>query len=104
VLAAGVAALFVKPAASVIRAIRVDATWYADEQVWIAESPNLPGLVTGGDALWEVCSKLPGMVQDLLDCEGYKGAFCISIRCPNTPIAQIEAPSMVRRSESAPAF
>lgn len=47
--------------------IIVTATWDSEVSVWVAESPNLPGLITEASSLDELDAKLPGLVHDLLD-------------------------------------
>jgi len=47
--------------------IVVRATWDPDAQVWTAESPDLPGLVTEADSLNELDAKLPNLIRDLME-------------------------------------
>jgi hypothetical protein len=47
--------------------IVVRAAWDQDAQVWVAQSSDLPGLVTEASSLDELGEKLPGLIQDLLD-------------------------------------
>lgn len=54
--------------------ILVRATWDDEVKVWVAESPDLPGLVTEAKSLDELDRKLPGLILDLLsddddDCD-----------------------------------
>jgi predicted RNase H-like HicB family nuclease len=51
------------------RYILVRATWDEEAKVWVAESSDLPGLVTEAPSLDELSTKLPGMIQDLLESE-----------------------------------
>jgi predicted RNase H-like HicB family nuclease len=50
--------------------IIVKATWDPEAGVFVAESDDVPGLVTEAASLDELSAKLPGMIQDLLDNEG----------------------------------
>jgi predicted RNase H-like HicB family nuclease len=47
--------------------IVVRATWDDEANVWVAESPDLPGLVTEAESLNALDAKLPGLIQDLLE-------------------------------------
>jgi predicted RNase H-like HicB family nuclease len=49
--------------------ILVRATWDAEANVWVAESPDLPGLVTEAPSIEALNEKIPGMIQDLLGDE-----------------------------------
>jgi predicted RNase H-like HicB family nuclease len=51
------------------RYILVRATWDDEAEVWVAESPDLPGLVTEAPDINALAEKLPGLVQDLLESE-----------------------------------
>lgn len=46
--------------------ILVRATWDDEVKVWVAESPDLPGLVTEASSLDDLDKKLPGLVLDLV--------------------------------------
>lgn len=50
--------------------IVVRATWDDAAKVWVAESTDLPGLVTEAESLNALDAKLPGMIRDLLDDDG----------------------------------
>jgi predicted RNase H-like HicB family nuclease len=52
------------------RLIVVRATWDDEAKVWVAESPDLPGLVTEAESLDALDAKLPGLIQDLLEDDG----------------------------------
>jgi predicted RNase H-like HicB family nuclease len=52
---------------TVPRTIVVRATWDNEANVWVAESLNLPGLVTEAETLDALDAKLPGLIQDLLE-------------------------------------
>ena len=47
-------------------AVRVRAEWDDEAQVWVAESPNLPGLVTEADTIEALREKLRIIVPELL--------------------------------------
>jgi predicted RNase H-like HicB family nuclease len=47
--------------------IVVRATWDDEAKVWVAESPDLPGLITEAESLNALDAKLPGLIQDLLE-------------------------------------
>jgi predicted RNase H-like HicB family nuclease len=50
--------------------IVVKATWDPEAQVFVAESDDVPGLVTEAESIEALQAKLPGIIQDLLDQEG----------------------------------
>lgn len=52
--------------------IVVRATWDDDACVWVAESSDLPGLVTEAASLDELDSKLPNLILDLLDADNHQ--------------------------------
>ncbi|CAL80092.1 conserved hypothetical protein [Bradyrhizobium sp. ORS 278] len=45
----------------------VRATWDQKSSYWVAESSDVPGLVTGATTLNELAAKIPGIIQDLLE-------------------------------------
>jgi predicted RNase H-like HicB family nuclease len=49
------------------RVIVVRARRDEDAKVWVAESTDLPGLITEAETLEALDAKLPGMIQDLLE-------------------------------------
>jgi predicted RNase H-like HicB family nuclease len=51
------------------RLIVVWAVWDAEAGVWVAESEDVPGLVTEADSIEALEAKLPGLIQDLLEDE-----------------------------------
>jgi predicted RNase H-like HicB family nuclease len=51
------------------RLIVVRATWDDEVNMWVAESPDLPGLITEAESLNALDEKLPGLIQDLLECD-----------------------------------
>jgi predicted RNase H-like HicB family nuclease len=49
------------------RLIVVRATWDEEASVWVAESSDLPGLITEAASIDELDAKLPALIWDLLD-------------------------------------
>jgi predicted RNase H-like HicB family nuclease len=49
--------------------IIVKATWDPEAKVFVAESDDVPGLVTEAETIEALRAKLPGMIQDLLDVQ-----------------------------------
>ena len=47
----------------------VRATWDPEANVWVAESSDLPGLVTEAATLDALALKLPGLIQDLMESD-----------------------------------
>lgn len=47
--------------------IVVKATWDPEANVFVAESEDVPGLVTEAPSIEALLAKLPGIIQDLLD-------------------------------------
>ncbi len=47
--------------------IVVKATWDPEANVFVAESDDVPGLVTEAESIEALQAKLPGIIQDLLD-------------------------------------
>jgi len=58
--------------------IVVRATWDQEANVWTAESPDLPGLVTEASSLDDLDRKLPGLIQDLME-DGANGDMDIPV-------------------------
>jgi hypothetical protein len=46
--------------------IVIKATWDPEASVWVAESEDVPGLITEADTMEALQKKLPGIIQDLL--------------------------------------
>jgi predicted RNase H-like HicB family nuclease len=44
----------------------IDAEWDAEASVWLASSPDVPGLATGAESLDALVEKLRTVVPDLL--------------------------------------
>lgn len=51
------------------RLIVVRAVWDSEAGVWVAESEDVPGLVTEADSVEALEAKLTGLIQDLLEDE-----------------------------------
>jgi len=51
-------------------ALIVRATWDPEAEMWVAVSPDLPGLVTEAGSLDELRAKLKIMIPDLLEARG----------------------------------
>jgi predicted RNase H-like HicB family nuclease len=48
----------------------VKATWDAEASVWVAESDDVPGLVTEAATMEELVVKLKVMIPELLEANG----------------------------------
>jgi hypothetical protein len=48
----------------------VNAVWDADAEVWVAESDDVPGLVTEAKTFEGLLKKLRAMVPELLELNG----------------------------------
>jgi predicted RNase H-like HicB family nuclease len=48
----------------------VTATWDSDASVWVAESENVPGLVTEAENLETLVKKLRTLIPELLEANG----------------------------------
>jgi predicted RNase H-like HicB family nuclease len=64
------------------RLIVVRAIWDREAAVWIAESEDVPGLVTEAETIENLEAKLPGLIQDLLDEDG--SSIEIAVQCSAT--------------------
>lgn len=51
----------------------VDAWWDDDAKVWIATSPDIPGLVVETESWGAMVMEVPLVVDDLLDVRGEPG-------------------------------
>ena len=49
--------------------IVVRAEWDPEASVWVAESEDVPGLVTEAETVEALQAKLPSLIQDLLENE-----------------------------------
>lgn len=52
------------------KAMTVRAEWDADARVWVAESDDVPGLVTEADTIDELVERLRVLVPELLELNG----------------------------------
>jgi len=68
-------------------AIKVTAFWDDEAKVWVAESKNVPGLITEADTVSALVQKLKYLIPELLDENGYEDGEEI----PFTVISEIEA-------------
>jgi len=50
--------------------IDVKAAWDAEAQVWYIQHSDLPGLHLEAETPSELCNKLPGAIEDLLEGKG----------------------------------
>ena len=50
--------------------IQVTAIWDEEAHVWVAESEDVPGLITEAGTLEQLVSKLESMVPELLELNG----------------------------------
>ena len=51
------------------RLIVVRAMWDPEAHVWVAESPDVPGLVTEAETIPALEAKLPNLIRDLLETD-----------------------------------
>lgn len=58
--------------------IFVRATFDPEAKVWVAESTDLPGLVTEADTLEALQEKIPAMIRDLLE-DNSDDATCVEV-------------------------
>ena len=54
----------------VMREFKVTALWDPEASVWVAESDDVPGLVTEADTVEQLVAKLRVMVPELLEVNG----------------------------------
>ncbi len=59
--------------------ILVKATWDPEARVFVAESEDVPGLITEAESLEALRAKLPGIIQDLLAVDEADGEIEIPI-------------------------
>lgn len=62
------------------RIIRVDARWIADDDVWIATSEQVPGLVVEGPNWTEMIREVRLLAPDLLELAGQQTAATLVFR------------------------
>jgi hypothetical protein len=60
------------PKPSLDNQFTVDATWDDDAEVWVAESGEIPGLITEAESRVKLNKKLSGLVPELLELNGCK--------------------------------
>jgi predicted RNase H-like HicB family nuclease len=56
-----------------MREFKVTAFWDQEASVWVAESQDVPGLVTEADTVEQLVAKLRTMVPELLEANGVLG-------------------------------
>jgi predicted RNase H-like HicB family nuclease len=56
-----------------MREFKVTAFWDPEASVWVAESEDVPGLVTEADTVEQLVAKLRTMVPELLEANGILG-------------------------------
>jgi predicted RNase H-like HicB family nuclease len=56
-----------------MREFKVTAFWDPEASVWVAESDEVPGLVTEADTVEQLIAKLRVMVPELLEANGVLG-------------------------------
>jgi predicted RNase H-like HicB family nuclease len=57
-----------------MREFKVTAFWDPEASVWVAESEEVPGLVTEADTVEQLVAKLRVMVPELLEANGILAA------------------------------
>jgi Domain of unknown function (DUF1902) len=62
--------------------IVVRATWDPEARVYVAESDDVPGLVTEAGTIEALGHKLPGLIEDLLETEGAGREIEVRVRLP----------------------
>lgn len=81
-----------------VKLIVVRATWDDEGKQWIAESPDLPGLITAADTIEELRDKLPLVISDLLEAMAEtQDAPEDLVEVPIELIASASTRAMVRR-------
>ncbi|WLE60311.1 DUF1902 domain-containing protein [Burkholderia plantarii] len=54
-----------------MREVHVSAFWDAEASVWVAESDDVPGLITEADSMDALVRKLEVLIPELLEENGY---------------------------------
>ena len=76
------------------RLIVLRATWDSEAGVWVAQSEDVPGLVTEAESIEALEAKLPGLIQDLLgEDEGYEIEVPVHIIAESFSRVQVRAPA-----------
>jgi hypothetical protein len=55
----------------VIQGIEVTAFWDEEARVWVAQSEQVPGLITESGTISALVEKLKTLIPELLDANGY---------------------------------
>lgn len=50
--------------------LEIRATWDSEAKVWVAESDDVPGLVTEADSIEALIEKLKHLIPELLEANG----------------------------------
>jgi predicted RNase H-like HicB family nuclease len=77
------------------RIIVIRATWDPEAEVWVAESTDVPGLVTEAPTLDDLQAKLPGIIQDLVEVDDGEGDLvevAVEILASKSQRVQVRAP------------
>ena len=53
-----------------MKAIRIQANWDHEASVWVAESDDVPGLVTEAETMEVLIVKLRSLIPELLEANG----------------------------------
>lgn len=66
--------------------IEVRAFWDDEASVWVAESDQVPGLVTEADTLEQLATKLETLIPELLELNApeLRGAHTINLKAERT--------------------
>ena len=51
--------------------LNIKATWDYEAKVWVAESDDVPGLITEADTISALVQKLKYLIPELLNANGY---------------------------------
>ena len=82
-----------------MREYEVRAFWDPEASVWVAESEDVPGLVTEAETVEQLIAKLQVMVPELLEANGFAMEKDVSIKlvAERTLVAMLER---MRREEN----
>jgi len=53
----------------------IHALWDQEAQVWVAESDDVPGLITEAETMEQLIGKLQGLIPELLEANGLLEPF-----------------------------